>query len=577
MKYNKESVLAILRRHTVKHTLIYLSILFVALFLIKMDIEGLLHHKMLKDMMLKFQRDMSAFELLVSTRADELDMKARAIIEPYYAAYSNFSGEELTVTPYPDLAMVKVYVYDRHAKQMISDFNHSAHQSVASVFDFYDRRTEGLEMQKKGIPVGVLEEPQMEQLAYGYLMMTRDQRYYMLVTLGLEDILNSFTHSTYLSEEPPYTLIMNEWVINTAIEDDLESIHMLMNQGSETLTYGFNSKTGYAFTQYAKGTAVLDIPFKSPGFIVSMLAVIVFGFALAGYLNYYDLKRTHNQLVTVSQLFDKDSLTVEDIQLDSFDVEEVHHFLSIVKEMLRNIDSLLLQRQEQQELLLTKNDIIQDKRVKMADLHQASLRSSEKLTDSLARLKSKTYQSLKALMYAIEIRDSYTRGHSDRVEFYAEIIASQMNISMVQLENVKLGALLHDVGKIGIRETLLNKSINVTLEDTEEYKMHPHIGCSIVERVAFMDEVKYIVLQHHERMDGTGYPQGLVGEAIHPLSRIVAVADAYDAMTTNRPYRSNPLTRLEAITELQIHSGTQFDKDVVRVFIDYLINEEQKG
>jgi len=578
MKRKKEPLLANLKQHTFKHTLIYLLIALSALLLIKIDIDWQSQKEIKEDITLKFERDMGAFELLVTTQDDVLNAKAWSLIESTFATYTDFSGVEFNATPFSAGSGAGIYVYDRAAKQLTAMFNTVENQPILPVFDFFDRQTEGFGLQKKGISVGILDDPQLKTLAYGYLIMTQDQRYYVMVTQGLEDTLKAIYGSVYLEKKPPYVLQTDSKPFVEALQDEQDAILMLLEEEvPEYLTYDFVSETGYSFRQYAKEILAADIPFERPAFFIDIMALIIFAFIGAGLWNYHNLKRTYHQLVRVSHLFDQEPTILDDSVLESYDVEEIRNFLSIVKDILQNIESLLLEGQKQQERLVSKNHLIQSKRLTLVESHQRALASIEVLTDRLATQKTKTYQSLKALMYAIEIRDSYTRGHSDRVEFYAEIIAAQMNISMIQLENVKYGALLHDVGKIGIRETLLNKSINVTLEDTEEFKLHPQIGSMIVEDVDFMEEVTCIILQHHERMDGTGYPLGLMGEDIHPLARIVAVADAYDAMTSNRPYRRDPLTRLEAIEELQNHSGTQFDKDVVRVFIDYLINEEQKG
>ena len=175
------------------------------------------------------------------------------------------------------------------------------------------------------------------------------------------------------------------------------------------------------------------------------------------------------------------------------------------------------------------------------------------------------YATSGALAEAIEKRDPYTGGHTKRVLEYSLIIGREMGLPKKELENLKLSAVLHDVGKIGIDDAILRK--HARLDDAEQKEMmrHPDFGADIMKRVPQLSNIVPGILHHHERMDGKGYPAGLTGETIPMHARIIAVADTYDAMTTTRPYRKG-LPQEVAIAELKKFSGAQFDALVVEAF-----------
>jgi putative nucleotidyltransferase with HDIG domain len=173
--------------------------------------------------------------------------------------------------------------------------------------------------------------------------------------------------------------------------------------------------------------------------------------------------------------------------------------------------------------------------------------------------------TVKALAQAVDAKDSYTAGHSSRVTLYSTIIAEELGLNEAEVRKVRLAGLLHDVGKIGIRDSVLSKPGHLTDEEFSVMKSHPTVGAGILKPVVQLADVIPGVLSHHERYDGKGYPQGLQGEAIPLLGRIIGVADAFDAMTSDRVYRPR-LSDEVAIAELKKHSGTQFDSRVVKAF-----------
>jgi putative nucleotidyltransferase with HDIG domain len=179
------------------------------------------------------------------------------------------------------------------------------------------------------------------------------------------------------------------------------------------------------------------------------------------------------------------------------------------------------------------------------------------------------YETIRALAEALEARDAYTRGHSERVTNYALAIADALALAEEERRIIEHAGLLHDIGKIGISDSILHKTSQLSAADRKIIESHPLFGDTILGPIKFLHRVQAIVKHHHERYDGTGYPDGLTGEQIPLSARIVCVADSYDAMTSDRPYR-RALTRDEAVAELLRNKRRQFDPHVVDVFVDLL-------
>lgn len=175
------------------------------------------------------------------------------------------------------------------------------------------------------------------------------------------------------------------------------------------------------------------------------------------------------------------------------------------------------------------------------------------------------FSTIEALAEAIEKRDPYTGGHTRRVLEISLRIAVKMGLAEREKENLKLAALLHDIGKIGVDDRVLRKQTSLTDEEFQQIRQHPEIGCAIVKHIRKLQDVLPVILMHHEKMDGSGYPFGHRLENIPLLARIVSVADAFDAMVTDRPYRKG-LEVGVAILELEDKRGTQFDPTVVAAF-----------
>ena len=193
--------------------------------------------------------------------------------------------------------------------------------------------------------------------------------------------------------------------------------------------------------------------------------------------------------------------------------------------------------------------------------YQESLQ--EKVAVQARRLEELFLASVQALAEALEVKDPYTRGHSVRVSHYASVIAKEMGLGGELLRRIELGGHVHDIGKIGVREDVLNKPGKLTNDEYQHIMTHPMVGWKILAPLlGDMPEALNIVRSHHERFDGRGIPDGLAGTNIPLEARITAAADSFDAMTSDRPYRPG-LSMDEAITEIVRCSGSQFDPRIV--------------
>lgn len=176
------------------------------------------------------------------------------------------------------------------------------------------------------------------------------------------------------------------------------------------------------------------------------------------------------------------------------------------------------------------------------------------------------YKTIKSIAYALDAKDSYTHGHSMRVTLYSLALANALGLSDELREEIETAGLLHDIGKIAIPEKILLKPGKLTEEEYDVIKTHPELGEKLVHSIGKLKLVSNWLKSHHERYDGKGYPDGLVGEAIPISARIIALADTYDAMTSDRAYRKG-LTHEMAIDEIKRCSGTQFDPGLAELFI----------
>jgi len=184
-------------------------------------------------------------------------------------------------------------------------------------------------------------------------------------------------------------------------------------------------------------------------------------------------------------------------------------------------------------------------------------------------LQKSYFDTIRALVNAIEAKDPYTRGHSERVTCYSLEMGKKLNLSPKRLEILQHAAILHDIGKIGTDLNILHKNGLLTDEEYETVKEHPLIGSQILEPISFLQDVKTIITEHHERFDGKGYPDGKKGEELSLEARIISIADAFDAMVSDRPYRK-AMDYQDALEEIKRCAGTQFDPKLVELFISVI-------
>ena len=174
-----------------------------------------------------------------------------------------------------------------------------------------------------------------------------------------------------------------------------------------------------------------------------------------------------------------------------------------------------------------------------------------------------------AFCEALDAKDEYTAGHSRRVKEYSVGIAQRMKMREKDIDLLKKAALLHDIGKIGIPDILLHKASRLSDEEYAVIKSHPAIGATILKSIKSFRDLVPSVYHHHERFDGKGYPSGIQGEKIPLYARIIAIADSFDAMTSNRPYRKSFSMEM-AMSELERNKGIQFDPHITGIFIEIL-------
>jgi putative two-component system response regulator len=216
------------------------------------------------------------------------------------------------------------------------------------------------------------------------------------------------------------------------------------------------------------------------------------------------------------------------------------------------------------------NDFISKTRVQNLDivdiqLKIESLLKIKRLTDNL----EKAENIIKSLAKAVEYKDYYTKGHADRVSNFGEIIAKKMHLDQELINDITLSGLLHDIGKIGVPDNILNKPDKLSAVEFEIIKRHPLIGEEICLPIKSFEKVREIIRHHHEKLNGTGYPDGLKGTEISLGSRIIAVADIYDALTSRRSYR-NQISHENSIKILKESAlKNEIDKEVVDVFLGY--------
>jgi putative two-component system response regulator len=217
------------------------------------------------------------------------------------------------------------------------------------------------------------------------------------------------------------------------------------------------------------------------------------------------------------------------------------------------------------EVSLSVNRALEKRRLELENRdYQQHL--EQKVEEQSKKIRAAFFNAVTALAYALEAKDVYTSGHSQRVTEISVAIAEEMGLSRKDVERIRLAGLVHDIGKIGVREEVLNKPGSLSEEEYKHVRLHSETGERILIPIVDDEEIIKAVRHHHERYDGWGYPDGLRGEQIPRMARIIAVADTFDAMTSERSYRQ-AMTKEEACAEIERCSGSQFDPAVAEAFL----------
>ncbi|WP_010246704.1 HD domain-containing response regulator [Acetivibrio cellulolyticus] len=248
-------------------------------------------------------------------------------------------------------------------------------------------------------------------------------------------------------------------------------------------------------------------------------------------------------------------------------------FLPLMNYKRESIGVIYIEDCEDQKLSLLEIFAVQAANsINNAFLHSLLNIKNNELNKTYEIIKSRYKETIDTLRLAVDAKDKYTRGHSDRVGLYAvEIGKCFKNLTEDDLNLLRVGGTFHDIGKIGTTDDILLTDRKLNTDEFGEIKKHPLTGAKILSALSMFKDVVPLVMYHHERVDGTGYPEGLKGDDIPFLARILAVADAFDAMTTNRVYRQK-LPIEDVIAQFQKGSGTQFDPDVTEKFIELVKN-----
>jgi putative nucleotidyltransferase with HDIG domain len=272
------------------------------------------------------------------------------------------------------------------------------------------------------------------------------------------------------------------------------------------------------------------------------------------------LEMVHNKFPNSVKILLSDNGHLEDA-VYAFNNADLDRYLQkpwVQEELQFAVQSLL--RQHRMERI--NETLLCDLQTKNIELQSTLM----KLRNANQKVETSYMQTIQSLAIALEAKDNYTAGHSQRVAKFATMIGRALHMSEADVRAIQKVALLHDIGKIGMIDKVLNKPGPLTEEEVVLVKSHPTIGGQILSPVAHT--LKYVdaVKCHHENMDGSGYPDGLTGDQVSDGTRVVRLADAFDAMTSNRPYRKAQALEY-ALTEMKTYTGSQFDPDCVRAFV----------
>ncbi|SDL21567.1 HD domain-containing phosphohydrolase [Natronincola ferrireducens] len=395
------------------------------------------------------------------------------------------------------------------------------------------------------------------------------------LVFGEEGYLMLISNDGDIYAHPDKDLLMKnvmgkEWFSKILIEENGTDLFVSTEGEDTVVAYLTVPKTNWRLV----GLSKIDIngmimSIRNKGIIIGIISIIIT--FLLGYILSRIVTKPIEEIMKVIHSISKGEMGIR-ANIKSRD--ELNILGNKFNEMLEEIEELLEERNLHVEELTKKNQEIMLQHDEILAFSQQAEAMNEELNSLLKEIRKNYLSTVKALANAIDANDQYTRGHCERVRNISISIARSMNLNQVDINNLEFASLLHDIGKIGIPPSILNKEGKLTAEEYAVIQKHPKIAFDILSDVDFLKNSREIIYHHHERVDGKGYPQQLTGEKMSLPAKILAVADAYDAMTSVRPYRQTPMTKEEAIKELSISKGTQFDTKVVDVFTNILQQEE---
>ncbi len=303
-------------------------------------------------------------------------------------------------------------------------------------------------------------------------------------------------------------------------------------------------------------------------YILRIIMINIFGAFVAAIFGVYESRKMIKPVEILTEGAKKIGTGDFDHEIAVKSNDELQLLADQFVKMQGQIKELLQERYQAEQNLENKNKEISEHKDEIESLYEETISINEELETLFAKNKNSYFETVKVLANVIEEKDLYTGGHCERVMIYSMMIGDALKIGEQEKSDLQFGSILHDFGKIGVPEYILHKKERLTQEEYEKIKEHPEIGYQLLSNLDFLDSSRRIIYEHHERVDGKGYPRGLKGDDIHFLAKIVCVADAFDAMTSNRAYRA-VMSVDDALKELIANKGTQFDAEIVDAFIEY--------
>jgi HD-GYP domain-containing protein (c-di-GMP phosphodiesterase class II) len=311
-------------------------------------------------------------------------------------------------------------------------------------------------------------------------------------------------------------------------------------------------------------------------YILRIILINIFGAIVAAIFGVYESRKMIKPVEILTEGAKKIGTGNFDHQIVVRSNDELQLLADQFVKMQGQIKELLQERYLAEQNLENKNKEISEHKDEIESLYEETISINEELETLFAKNKDSYFETVKVLANVIEEKDLYTGGHCERVMIYSMMIGEALKIGEQEKSDLQFGSILHDIGKIGVPEHILHKKERLTQEEYEKIKEHPEIGYQLLSNLDFLDSSRRIIYEHHERVDGKGYPRGLKGDDIHFLAKIVCVADAFDAMTSNRAYRA-VMSVDDALKELVANKGTQFDAEIVDAFIEYFETQDVRS